>query len=102
MQSKLNLRSVESALTRLIFKRNTVFFQRFGQVFFRTIPNFITANTFFWTSRQFHHDFFKAEDAIHVVYHLDTAVNFIANLLFSTENMRIILSESTHAHQAMQ
>ena len=102
MQSKLNLRSVEGPLTWLIFKRNTVFFQRFGQVFFCTIPDFITTDTFFWTGRQFHRDFFKAEDAIHVVYHLDTAVNFVADLFFSTENMRIILSEATHAHQTMQ
>ena len=83
-------------------KRDVVFFQRNGQVSFSTVPHFIATDTFFGASGQFDDDFLEAKGAVHIVDHTNARVNFITNLLFSTEDMRIILSEATNTHQAMQ
>ena len=102
IQGKFNFRTVEGAFTQLIFKWDIVFFQRNGQVRLSTIPHFVATDTFFGTSGEFDNDFLEAKCAVHIVDHTDAGVNFIADLLFSTEDMRIILGEAAYTHQTMQ
>ncbi len=102
MQGKFNFRSVEGALTRLIFKRNAVLGQRGGQVFFRTGPHVVGADAFFRTRGQLDGNLVEAESAVHVIHHADTFVHFGAHLLFGTEDVGVILREAAHAHQAVQ
>ncbi|CAH0286471.1 hypothetical protein SRABI106_03406 [Rahnella aquatilis] len=101
MQGKFNFWTVERPFTRLIFERNVVFRQRSRQVILSTSPHFVSTNALLRTGGQFHHDFFEAKRAVHVIHHADTAVHFITHLLFCTEDVSIVLSEATNTHQAM-
>ena len=86
----------------MIFKWDVIFFQRHRQIRFRAIPGLVATDTFFRASRQFDDDLLEAKGAIHIVDHTNTGVHFIANLIFSTEDMRIILGKAANAHQTMQ
>ncbi|MNH08289.1 hypothetical protein D3C79_677010 [compost metagenome] len=102
MQSKFNFWSVEGALTRLIFKRNPVFGQRRCQILFRTSPHIVSADALLRAGGEFNCDLFEAKGAVNIIDHSDAFVHFGTHLLFRTEDMGVILSETTHAHQAMQ
>src|SRR5699024_11290832 len=67
IQGKFNFRTVESAFTQLIFKRDVVFLQRNCQVRLSTIPHSLAANTFFRTSGEFDDDLLEAKSAVHII-----------------------------------
>ena len=49
----------------------------------------------------FHSNVRKAESTVNIVNHTDAASYFRFDLIFGTENVGIILGESTHTHQAV-
>ena len=102
MQGEFDFRTVECPFTWLQVKGNAIGFQCFGQRLFGFVPHFVGADPFFRPCRQLDLYFFKAKSTVHIKNHFDAARYFRLNLFFSTEDVRIVLSETTHAHQAMQ
>ena len=71
---------------------------------FGFIPNFIRPNTEFrfFSGCQFHRNLVKAKFCINIFDKTQNFYNFFFQLLFGTENMRIILGKFAHTHQAGQ
>ena len=102
LQGEFDLRPVERTLTRLQVIRQPGTVQRGSQGRLGAIPQIIGAHTLVRTGRELELDIGKAEVGIDRQGQLDEISGFGLHLLFGTEDMRIVLSEAAHAHDAVQ
>ena len=102
VQGKFNFGTVERPFTRLQIVLQTVEFQRFGQGFLGAIPHLVGADTLLGTSGELDHDVLEAKGTVDVIDHTNTAGDLFHDLLFSTEDVRVILSKAAHPHQTVQ
>ncbi|MNO25723.1 hypothetical protein D3C76_155660 [compost metagenome] len=101
-QRELDLRTVERALTRLQIVRQASTIKGCSQCSFSAIPQLVGTDAFFRTSGQFHLDIFEAEIGVDVHGQLDERGGLGLHLLFGAEDVGVVLSERTYAHDAVQ
>ncbi len=101
-QGELDLRAVEGALARLVFPLQARFVQGVGQCTFGTVPQLFGTDTLGRTGGQLHGHIGEAEVVVHVQGQLDEVGGFLLHLIFGAEDVRVVLHEATHAHDAVQ
>ena len=95
-QREFDFRTVERALARLQLVLNTGFIQRFGQCRFGLVPDLVRTDPLFRPGGQLDLDIGEAEIAVHIEYQRIERQHFVANLVFSAEDMGIVLDEIAH------
>ena len=98
----LHFRAVERTLTWQLFPFHIASTQGIAQAFFSLVPSFIRTCTFFRTQWQFYRHIVKLELLVNLHHQAVKGLGFRINLVFCTENVRIVLYKTTHTHQAMQ
>ncbi len=101
-QGEFDLRTVEGTFAWLQLPLQTRFIQRIFQCRFGQIPLGIITDTAFRTGRQLHFHRVETEVFVHIQRQLDEIRGFLTDLLLSSEDVRVILGEATHTHNAVQ
>src|SRR5690606_30129948 len=102
LERKLDLRTVESRLTRLQIVRQSSGIQRSGQRSLGTNPQLVGTHTLFRTRGELQLNISETEVGIHRLGQANEIRRLGLHLLFGTEDVRVILSKATHAHNAVQ
>ena len=76
--------------------------ERVAQALFGFIPSFVGAGTLFGAQREFDADVLEAELFVNFHHQLVEGAGFFGDLVFSTEDVGVVLHEAAHAHQAVQ
>ena len=97
-----NLRTVESAFTRKNIVLDARSIQCIHQSFFCFIPSCVVTDTFFRTCCNLVGNIGKAVVGVNLLNELGVSGAFGKNLIFCTEDVPIVLSETADAHQAVQ
>src|SRR5690606_24280369 len=101
-QGELDLRPVEGTLARLIFPGQPGLVQRLGQRTLGAIPQLIGTYALGGASRELHGDIGEAEVRVDLQGQPDEVGRFLLHLILGAEDVRIVLHEATHAHDAVQ
>ncbi len=102
LEGELDFRTVERALARLQVVRQTSAVECGSQRRFGTVPKLVGAYTLFRASGQFEFDILETEIGVDIQRELDERGRLGLHLVFGTEDVRIVLGEATHAHDAVQ
>ena len=68
----------------------------------RAVPGLVGADALFGPRRELHHDLLEAEILVGREDQIVDLEAFVRHLLFGAEDVRIVLREAAHAHQAVQ
>ena len=96
-----HFRAVERAFARQLFPLHAAGGERVAQALFGLIPNFVRTGALFGAQREFDADMFEAELLIDFHHQQVEFAGFFGDLVFGAENVRVVLHEAAHAHQAM-
>ena len=77
-------------------------FQNLQHDVFGAVPLGVGANAFFRAGRELHDDLIEAEIAVDRPDQLVDRHAFVFKLLVGAEDVRVVLGETAHAHQAVQ
>ena len=94
--------AVECAFARQLLPCYAAGGERIAQALFGFVPNFVAAGAFFGAQRELDADIVEAELAVDFHYQLVKRAGFFGDLVFSAENVGIVLHETAHAHQSVQ
>src|SRR5690606_10866073 len=90
------------ALARLQVVRQAGGVQGRGQRAFGAVPQLVGADALFRTGGQLELDVLEAEVTVDVQGQLDERGRLGLHLLFGAEDVRIVLGEAAHTHDAVQ
>src|SRR5258706_3468620 len=99
---RFDLRTVERALAGQFFPRHGTGRQRFAQTLLGAIPRFVRAGARARAQRQFDVDMVETEVLVHTHRERIERDRLADELVFGTENVRVVLHETAHAHETMQ
>ena len=97
-----NLRTIECAFARQFFPLYTASGQCITQTLFGLIPDFVRTCTLFRAEGQLHSNIMEAELSVNANKQFIECTCFINDLIFGTEDVRIILHKTANTHQTMQ
>ena len=97
-----NLRTIECAFSRQFFPLYAASGQCVTQALFGFIPNFVRTCTLLRAEGQLHSNIMEAELFVNANQQFIECTCFINDLIFGTEDMRIILHKTANTHQTMQ
>ena len=101
-QYEFQFRAVEGTFTRVQFALQTQGFHRLSQRAFGLVPGLVGAGTVVRAIGELDAEGFETEVLVDLAQHGDKAGGFHIDLLFSTEDVGIILAEGAGTHQAVQ
>ena len=101
LQMEVDLRTVERAVALVDHIVHAQIVQRAAQTVRGHFPHFVRADGIFGAGGQLH-VIRETEHAVHLVDQVVHAFDLVANLLRGHEDVRVVLREAAHAHQAVQ
>ena len=98
---EVDLRTIECAVAFVYNVFDAVFIQSVLQTICSDFPSFVGTHAVFRSCGQFDM-VFETEQAVNAVDQSDYAGDFVFDLFFCHEDMRVILVEASYTHQTMQ
>ena len=99
LQREFELRTVKRAFARIQHIIQPGELCRFGESRFGLVPDFIASHALCRTGRELHLHIVESEIVIDFLYQVTEVRDFARDLVFGTEDVRIVLHKSANTHQ---